>query len=225
MSEELCNQEYARLLQQSFLFMQTPEEAVEELLAGGWRSLPFRKGKIIFGHGENQDCLGLMVSGRATARSGDGVMLRNFERGDVFGAAALFAEATETFSVILAESNGEALLLPLEAVRHLIKSQPQAAENYVRFLAQRIAFLNHKIATLSSGGVTRRLAVHIISNNRSDSLGRPICPANISRLTQSLGISRASIYRALDQLADSGCLHREGKIIVIDNAERLSTYK
>jgi CRP-like cAMP-binding protein len=219
------NPDYARLLKQSFLLLQTPDEAAENLLQDGWHSLPFSKGQVLFGQGASQDCLGVMVSGRASARSGNGLILRSFSRGDIFGAAAMFAAAIEPFSEIVAESAGELLLLPGEAVRRLLQKQPQAAENYIRFLAQRIAFLNRRIASLSSGGVARRLASHILASSRPDAAGRSVCPGNISKLAQNLGISRASVYRAIEELQEAGCLHREGKTIVIDDAGHLLEYK
>jgi CRP-like cAMP-binding protein len=222
---EKKEREYARLLRQSFLLLQTPAEAAEELLQEGWRSLPFRKGQIIFGRGGDYGFLGLLVSGRATARSGGGLILRTFGKGDIFGAAALFAAAAEPFCEIVAESAGEVLLLPLAAVRRWLGSQPQAAENYIRFLAQRIAFLNRKIASLSSGGAVKRLAEHIAANCRPDEVGRLVCAGLISKMAQSLGVSRASVYRALEELQGNGCLHREGKTIVIDSVERLAAYK
>jgi CRP-like cAMP-binding protein len=212
-------------LRQSFLLAHIPAQAVAELLTEGWRSLPFSKGEIIFGRGKNQDALGLIVRGRASAKSGNAVILRGFAKGDLFGAAALFAATGEPFNEIVAESAGEALLLPREAVSRLLASQPRAAENYIRFLAQRIAFLNRKISSLSSGETIKRLAAHISAACQPDPVGRPVFKGNISRLAQSLGISRASLYRGLEQLQEDGCLHREGKTVVIDSLERLSEYK
>ena len=225
MVQGVINPEHARLWRESFLLAQTPEETVDDLLAEGWRVLPFRRGQIIFGYGENTDCLGIVVNGRAAARNGNGILLRDFNKGDIFGVEALFIEDAESFGVVLAESSGEALLLPIEVVRTLMQTQPQTAVNYIRYLARRIVYLNNKISSLSSGGAIRRVATHIISASRPDMLGRPAYPVNFSRLTQSLGISRASIYRALDILSENGCLHREGKTVIVDNMERLCTYR
>ncbi|MCL1905768.1 MAG: Crp/Fnr family transcriptional regulator [Clostridiales bacterium] len=225
MTEEKLKPEYARLLKQSFLLTQAGGEMVEQLLAKDWRSLSFSKGDTISGRGINQDNLGLIVRGRASAKSGGTLILRGFGKGDVFGAAALFAPDGEPLSEIVAESSGEVLLLPLETVRNLLKSQPRSAENYIRFLSQRIEFLTRKIEALGSGEAVNRLAAHLITSCQPDMLGRPACRATVSRLAQSLGISRASVYRALEQLAETGCLHREGKTVVIDSLELLASYK
>jgi CRP-like cAMP-binding protein len=224
MKREKSDLEYLRLLRQSPLLLQSPDGAAEELLREGWRSLPFRRGQIIFGQATDEG-LGLLVSGNATARSGNGLVLRAFGKGDIFGAAALFASAAEPFSEIVAESAGEALLLPADAVRRFVSGQRQAAENYIRFLAQRIVFLNRKITSLSSGGVIKRLAAHLTTNCRPDAVGRPICSGTISNLALNLGVSRASVYRALEELLESGCLHRGGKTIVIDRLDILTAYK
>jgi len=217
--------EYARLLRQSFLLAGTPAQTAAELLEEGWRSLAFSKGQVIFGREREQKVLGLLVRGRATARSASTVILRGFSRGDIFGAAALFAAAAEPFSEIVAESSGEVLLLPAETLRRLIAKDPKVAENYIRFLAQRIAFLNRKITALSAGEAVKRLAAQIVAASQPDAVGRPVFTGNISRLAQSLGISRSSLYRALNQLTEEGYVYREGKTIVIDGLERLAAYQ
>ena len=223
--KKMLKPEYKHLLKQTFLLTQATEEAAEALLTEEWRRESFNKGQVIFGRGKNQDCLGMLALGRASARSGGALLLRSFGKGDVFGAAALFAPAIEPISEIVADSSGEILLLPAEAVRRLLGRHPQCAENYIRFLAQRIVFLNHKIEALGRGEAVKRLAVHLASSCRPDKTGRQVCADNISRLAQSLGLSRASVYRSFEQLQEAGCLHREGKNVVIDRRELLEGYR
>ncbi|MCL2496923.1 MAG: Crp/Fnr family transcriptional regulator [Clostridiales bacterium] len=217
--------EYLHLLSQSFLLQGAETEAAQDLLAGRWQTACFEKGQVIFGAGINQDCLGMILKGRATAYSGSSAILRGFAKGDVFGAASLYTPAAEIISRIVADSSGELMLIPLSAIQELMRNNWQVAENYMLYLAQRIAFLNSKIAAFTAGEAKNRLAVHIADNNFFDDMGRPVFSGNISKLAKALDISRASLYRALAQLMEQGVLHREGKSIVIDDVKRLLEYK
>jgi len=217
--------EYLHLLSQSFLLQGADTEAAQQLLAGKWQIIHFEKGQVIFGAGINQDSLGLLLKGRATAYSGGSAILRGFARGDVFGAASLYAPAAEAINRMVADSSGELLLLPLSVIQELMRNDWQVAENYIHFLAQRIVFLNRKIAAFTAGEAKNRLAAHIADNYQYDVMGRPVFSGNISKLAKALDISRASLYRALGQLVEQGLLHREGKEVVIDNITRLVDYK
>lgn len=218
-------EKYLRLLRQSFLLQGAGEDAAQRLLLADWRVLRFEKGQCILGSGLNQDCLGLIISGRATAYSGTSAILRGFAKGDVFGAAAIYAPAAETVSRVVAEAAGEVLLLPFASIQELMRENPRVAENYIRFLAQRIAFLNRKIAAFTAGEAKNRLAAHIANNCRKDEVGRLVFSGNISKLAHILDTSRASLYRALAQLSEQELLHREGKIVVIEDLELLKAYK
>ncbi len=47
-------------------------------------------------------------------------------------------------------------------------------------------------------------------------------PGSMSELAQTLGVGRASLYRAFDVLEEEDILRRDGRTILVRNAERLS---
>ena len=56
---------------------------------------------------------------------------------------------------------------------------------------------------------------------RSEQTPGPGSPFRATRAAEELGISRASLYRALETLQQAGCIEKKDRGIVITNAERL----
>lgn len=216
---------YQRRLAQSFLLAGVRQEAAAALLAdASWQIANFAKGQPLYGGGLWQGYLGLMISGKATAYSAPkegAAILRSFGAGDVFGAANLYAEGAEAFSHIVADQATEVLFLPRASLQRLLSAEPQAAENYLRFLAHRVAFLNRKIQALTAGAATDRLAAYLATYSQPDDAGRAVLAVNISKLAPSLSMSRASLYRSLQHLVDRGAIYREGRQVVIADFAKL----
>jgi CRP/FNR family transcriptional regulator len=219
---------YLQVLQQSFLLQKAnPKLALELLTQHQWQIAKFSKGQQVYGNAEWQGYLGFLLSGQATAYSSasDGAaILRSFAPGDLFGAASLFVAEAEPLSYIVADQATEVLFLARSGLeQHLAQNWP-LAENYIRFLALRIAFLNRKIKALSAGSTTAKLAIHILEYSLPNAHGRPVFRGNISKLAQSLGISRASLYRSLDILVATGCLNHHGREIEVLDWHRLQEW-
>ena len=88
------------------------------------------------------------------------------------------------------------------------------AMRYIDFLSDRIRFLNRRIATLTAGSAERRLAAWL-DTVMPDSTDRIVLPFPVNRLADTLGLGRASLYRAFDDLTASGYLTRDGKTVIL----------
>ena len=219
---------YLQVLQQSFLLHKAnPNLAAELLTQHEWQVAHFIKGQQIYGTAKWQGYLGFLLSGQATAYSSadsDATILRSFAPGDLFGAASLFTAEAEPFSYIVADRQTEVLFLARAGLEQLLAHNWQLAANYISFLAQRVAFLNRKIMALSAGSATAKLAIHIMEHSLPSACGKPVFRGNISKLAQSLNISRASLYRCLDNLATAGCISHRGREIEILDWQRLQEW-
>ena len=228
MAAKIIEPRYLQVLQQSFLLRGADPKLASELLAQqNWQVAHFTKGQQVYGNKQWQGYLGFLLSGQATAYSGtssDATILRSFAPGDLFGAASLFAAAAEPFSYIAADQATEVLFIARAGLEQLLAENWPLAENYIRFLAQRIAFLNRKIMALSAGSATAKLAIHILEHSMPDAHGKPIFRGNISKLAQSLGISRASLYRCLETLVAAGCISHHGREIEVMDWQRLQEW-
>ena len=90
-------------------------------------------------------------------------------------------------------------------------------ENYIRYLSDRIAFLNSKIAGLSAGDSVHKLAQWLLEHASGGAA--PLPP--MTRLANELNLGRASLYRAMDTLEVSGAIRREGKTVLLCSPNQL----
>lgn len=184
----------------------------------------FADGEILQSDERPLNAIGIVVRGTALILSGNSdkaVILRKLIAGDVCGALALYSDGHGYKTVIRALGGCRMLLLPAEAVRTLIGSDPRAAENYIRFLSDRICFLNRKITAFTAGNAEARLAAYLLSNPIDASVVFEL-PCSMSDLAKSLNISRASLYRACDTLTEKGILKRDGKCFVVTDQSALN---
>ncbi len=169
-------------------------------------------------NGEKQ--LGVMLSGRAKAVEEDNDTLLNlFEKGDVFKAAGLFADS-QTCTKVVAETAVRAVFYSEEQMLTLVSQNPRIAENYIRFLCDRIAFLNRKISFFSLASTEARLARYLYCQNDSE------LKISSAKLCLVLSVARASLYRAFGSLEKQGAIsHQKGKIVIIDKNILQRIYK
>ncbi len=167
--------------------------------------------------------LGILLSGKATAVCSDENKseLKSFSQGEIFGAAGVFCDgAKPTLSKVKADSMCRILFISRDCIEKLIKSYPEIAIKYIEFLSNRIKFLNNRIATFTSSQAVRRLAKYILENAQSLSEGE----VNFAGLARSLDISRASFYRAKNELEESGAALLDSKKIVVINEDILKSH-
>lgn len=174
------------------------------------------KDEVIFDSRLARPALGLVLSGRAQVLHGR-VVMNTLTAGDVFGAAALFGPPEEYVSTVRAASDCEVLFLSQDTVSRWMAAVPLVAENYVRFLSDRIRFLNRRLATLTAGQTQGKLWRYLLS--KRDAQGCVTVPGGMRELAQRLDMSRSSLYRSLDMLTESGRISRQGKTILIREEE------
>ena len=94
-------------------------------------------------------------------------------------------------------------------VDRLLAEQGQIRENYLRYLTGRIRFLSGRLQALAQPGAEGKLARYLLSGGG----GELTCSA--TQLSQRLGLSRASLYRAFAALEENGLITRRGKTITV----------
>ena len=177
----------------------------------------FKKGESLLTKKSFRRCLFLIVKGSATVSKicfdGHRTLINSFKEGDVFGMATLFYEENEYPSEITAESAMRIAVIPKEVVESAFEKYPEFAKAYAVLLSQKIHFLNEKLSAFSEGEAHIRLLHWLV--NIADGRYEFELPCSVTRLANMVGIGRASVYRAFDQLAEEGKIIREGKKIVI----------
>ncbi len=161
--------------------------------------------------------IGFLLEGSATVAS-RGATLNRLIPGSCFGVAHLYGVTGEFPTAVSAKGACRALFLD-EASLDPLFSDPRFAKNLVSFLADRIRFLNRKIAAFTAPDATVRLAF-VLLHRAAD--GKDYAPAgSFSALAKELDLGRASLYRALDALEKAGAIEKSGKTIHILDKTKL----
>ncbi len=200
-------------LTEIFLFSGLKPSQKQEIIGLLPPAQSFSKGDVIYNTGHYEKALGVVLTGGAVARSGE-VNKRSFAEGDIFGAAAVFGEGEAYVSEIVATANSTVQLIPESTLTKLFEKQPQTAINYIRFLTQKVRFLNDKISQFSARSVTQKLYAFFAQSAGDD--GTVKVPS-MTEITRQTGIGRTSLYRCLDELSASGLIERKNNIIRVCN--------
>ncbi len=214
-------------LRQHGLFSACSPALLEEA-AAGCQLLSFDEGTELKRYDE-KPFLCIITTGSAyvyTKERSSDLLIRMLKAGDTFGVATLFGNTGESaVTKILAAETTEAVCMSEENVRRLIQNDSALAMRYIDFLADRIRFLNKRIACLGAGSAEDKVCAWLLNQLPADSEDCVYTlPMSLSQLADILGLGRASLYRALDELEAHGVLHRKGKTLHIPCRSSLRTY-
>jgi len=164
---------------------------------------------------KQQDPIGLAVllEGSAQILSGDEkhpALLRTLHAGDTFGAASLFSGERNYRTCVRAFAQCRVLYLPTDLIQEICFHEPDAAQNYISFLSERISFLNRKITAYTAGSAQEKLILYLL-HLPLEADGSWVLDISYGELSEQLGVGRASLYRAMDSLCEAGLIVREKK--------------
>ena len=207
------------LLEGTFLFRDAPEAAAAALADGRAQLRRAARGEVIYDPRHFQRCLGVVAEGTVRVNKGE-LLMSTLRRGDLFGAAALFNDRPDYATTLTARTPCALVLLPQDLVEALMGRWPQVGRNYVAYLSGRIRFLSAKIDALTAGPALRKAAQYLLSRQAG---GTAELDCSVIDLAHRLGVSRASLYRALDGLEERGVIARQGRLVQILDGKALQT--
>ena len=195
------------------------EETDRFLEESGVKVISF-SGREIIPHAQRSNCWSIVVAGSVRIYSGvdgEGEMLLN-----VVGASQPFDIAVlagcrpnPVMSEIKTAGKCRIAFIGTLEPTHLMECYPKVAANVMEFFCGRIAFLNRKIHTLSRGTAERKLADYLLSEFTADSGTPEVVIKSCTELAVRLNLSRASLYRAIGLLEQSGMISRTNKVIAL----------
>lgn len=218
------NEIETELVSKTELFHGSPPSVLTRILAvSDCTAVEYEKNEVVYDKTNFSRSLGIVLEGRlrVTKENADKrpIVMSTLQRGAMFGAAALFNSEPEYATKITAIERSRVLFLPQRLIKRMIEREPDIAENYIRYLSERILFLNRKIYFLTAGTAEQRLAGFLLDNLAVGEFSE--MPMPMHRLADALNMSRASLYRAFDELTASGAVSKQGKLVCINNAELL----
>ena len=210
----------ARLMKQTPLFLKTNDDILLRE-AQNAEKICFSKGDIIASSGENSRKLGIILKGRAEVTKDSGrVKMSVISKGDIFGAITLFGNNSGFLTDITAAEKCEAVFFSPESIERILSEDGETARCYIGYLSDRISFLNGKIDSYTGTSSSAKLACWLLKNTQQNEE----IILSMTKLCGLLNISRASIYRAFDELENGECVERNGKNIKVTDREKLKRY-
>lgn len=203
------------ILMEHPLFRRVPPDLLQQLIAGA-EPCSIGRGETIYERHHFRRCLGILLSGRLQVRK-ESLMVSTLQEGDVFGAAALFNEQEDYPTTLTALEDCRLLLISQEEIRMLVRRCGAFAEDYVTYLSGRIRFLSDRLDTVSADRGESKLARYLLAAEN----GGGEVTLSATQLCQRIGVGRATLYRAFEELENAGAITRSGKTIRIVGVEKL----
>lgn len=210
------------LIQNTFVFCGASERVLKEaLLDDECIKKSYLKGGCVFSPDEYFKALGILTGGsvQVSKETEDGhrLAISRLGRGDVFGAAAIFNDFDSFATTLTALQNTTVIFFSESLIKRMMTEDFTIAENYIRYQSGRIRFLSSKIDGLSAGSAENRLAKYLLEKTTASGT----VAASMTELAQMLNIGRASLYRAIDALCQSGAVKKEGRKLIVTDKENL----
>lgn len=180
----------------------------------------FGSNEEIYAPDQKKVALALILRGKVeifSADPGKDVLVRTLSVGDMFGEPALFDKSAAFSSKAVVKGGARILFISETSLAEMLENDKTIMYNYIKFMANRIRFLNEKIMYFTAGSTERRLALYLAS------FGKKTIKTTISMtdLANTLDVGRASLYRAFDKLSEDGYIIRSEKIILLLNREEM----
>lgn len=199
------------------------EEKGEALRAATPRAVRFAAGETVVTAGDTFASVGLVAKGTLTVtRAGEHrrVIHKRLGETDLFGVSSLFGGNAPFPTTIIAETDALVLLFDEAGISRMLAAVPHTAERYIALLSEKIRFLNRRLDTLAGRSAEERVAAYLLSRTGNDGASG----ITRSALASTLGLGRASLYRALDALTAHGLIRMSREAIEVVDSEALNWY-
>ena len=207
----------------SKLFHGTPETLLTKMSsAPDCEMKGYNKGDCIYNSKSFRRSIGIILEGSARVykenADGNKIIMNTLNVGQLIGAAALFTNDDYIYDIRALEIC-RVVFFSQRLIMRGFERESRLSENYIRYLSDRILFLNRKIGILTADSPELRLA-NFFLDNLSDAYFVEL-PLPMNQLTSELNISRASLYRALDVILETGAVIKEGREYKIADMAKL----
>ena len=182
--------------------------------------LRVKEGDRVVSAGEVGGRLFFLLTGRTSVYRVGGekpVLMNQLRSGDCFGAASLFSDS-ETPTEIVAETDCRCAVIREENLTRWFSACPAAAMNYIRFISEKLVFLNRRVRDFSAATSDEKTACLLL--NEADENGLAVLK-NVTSLIRTMNLSRASFYRSLTSFVSRGIISKNGSKIQIINLNEL----
>lgn len=203
----------AEYFKKADIFSGADEKILKDVLDMHAEIKSFKKGETVFSEESFIPCICVILEGSAIVKKGETV-ISHLKKYDLYGAAFLYNDISVFRNTVTALTPLSVAVLTRDGVDILLKSDPAFSLGYIKYLSHRVTFLNEKIEGYTAQSAEEKLLRYLKKNSENQN-GKCEIAVSMKELSSVLCISRASLYRVLDSLEQSGKIRREDKKIFI----------
>ena len=211
------------ILSKSFLFKGLDSKTLTGIIEANQPKIySYKRNDLIYPNQNPEEAVGFIIQGKCEIRKprtdSRKTVINILSPGVSFGILSVFSDdnfPTEIYATV----NSTVLFFSKAQINDFVNSYSQISANIITFLAERVNFLNRKIATFSAKSVESKLASFIVDECERQSSDTIII--NAKKTSEEIGAGRASVYRALSSLQDSGLIIFTNKQIQVINKKEL----
>lgn len=140
------------------------------------------------------------------------------QAGSVFGICNVYTDQRMPTKLVC-KSGCEVVLVPKEEFKKLVQEDSVFQERYLALCNQKIVYLARKIELMGITQSRAKLAFYLLQN--ADEEQTVIFATSKEQFAKFLNISRASLFRALAEFEEKGCIACEDNRVRILDAQAL----
>ena len=173
--------------------------------------LEFKRGDPVSEVQNGVECVGVIISGGIAVESGEGSSVSVMKRGGEFGICNIFVRENMP-TKLKARVGSRVLFIPKEEFARLLGVDSGLMYRYVRLCNEKMLYLAERLRLISIPDCTERL-LYYLSAKAVD--GRLKLNVPKDELARQLGISRSSLFRAMNRLEAEGKIAVNQSVIAI----------
>lgn len=200
-------------LKNTRIFKDADEKVLASVLNTYGKSVSYSKNDIVFSKENYSPVVCIIIKGEARVSKGDTV-ISHLKDGEIFGAAFLYNQSYEFENTVTALTPLKVVIIEKSGIDELIKCDSSISFNYISYLSERIGFLNSKIEGYTKPSAEEKLMLYLKKNADMNN-GKCEISVSMTELSHVLQISRASLYRVIENLEQQGKIYRDGKKIYV----------
>lgn len=212
-------EELLSFFKNTFLFKNVDTDIIESMLLEiSVEKQHYEKGDIICSPENFDKKIGFISQGEcvvARRSGGDLIPLNLAKKYDSFGVITCFSDHEDFPTLVTAKTACKVVYIDRDTLKALVERSSLISLNIIRFLANKVTFLNDKIATFSGGCIEEKLASYILTMSKK--LGTLEFEFNKKKSAEALNCGRASLYRAISALESCGYIICENKKMIIND--------
>lgn len=182
----------------------------------------YKKGQFISDFFDNEYYVGVVEYGQVSVHciSSDGneVNMSVLKKGDVFGIANIF-ESDSLDTVLKCKSDTAIIFYPKKNFINIIESDINISVEYAKYCNRKIQFLLKKIEFLTIQSSKKKIIEYLLKMSSENNM--ILLEYSKEELSKKLGVSRASLYRELQNLQNENCLEVNKRLIQITDKEKI----